>query len=139
MLSNLYQGCGLGLLVSHSVQTYPPNLEEFNWTTPLPRFLVLKCGRCLWYRYAFSWTFFRSVCLFTYYHKTCYPLETLTELGLGEIYLEKQMHENENIKALGNKLLSKYWLVKWRRKNGRWFEIEVIWQRIFLVSWQYIR
>lgn len=39
-------------------------------------------------------------------------LKTLTELGLHEIYLEKLMHGNENIKALGNKLLSKYWLVK---------------------------
>lgn len=45
------------------------------------------------------------MCLFIITNPPTYPLETLAEFGLGEIYLEKLMHENEKVKALGYKLL----------------------------------
>lgn len=41
-----------------------------------------------------------------------HPLETHTVLGLGEMHLEKLMHENENAMTVSNKLLSKYSSVK---------------------------
>lgn len=50
------------------------------------------------------------VCLLMVTKAPTYPLETHAVLGLGEIHLEKLMHED--VRTVMNKLLSKYLLLK---------------------------